>query len=472
MRQMVALLALSASACTTSLQVRQVDPGIDATRVGLPYSLPFTQYEIVVTREVIQCGTKLTAKVSAEITLADARRDPKMRFVIDPESLASPLKTSEVKLEYDANGIATSLNATAEDHSAQVITNVVGSVAKIASIAAVAGAPNVRVEACTQTVRDALSAIATLRPWLKAATQIVEVRTETLKTLQTKAAALGTNVDARTKRELGEAYDALAGATENLSEKSDALAKQLKFVTDKQTVRWPGDGDTFSGVIALDDAVFNRWGTNLDDLPSARQQFTIFLSLSPMSEGGRDPAVPGRANVALGIPFRSPEPGRLRICAGGSCGSGVDVLAEKSGDVAQLGSVYYLPCKSRAFSSIGCSFTRGSDGTLKTIGTSQKSASAEGATGSVLSTLDTLGTLQGTLSTARAKRLEAATAALKAEADYAAAAATLAPDPNAATLLETASVKANVELLQARRAEWDARVALEQTPAKAGGEQP
>ena len=472
MRQMVALFALLASACTTSLQVSKVDSAIDASRVGIPYNLPFTQYEIAITREVIKCDTRLTAKVGAEVTSVDARRDPKMRFVLDPASLASPLKTSEVKLEYDVNGIATSLNATAEDRTAQVIANVVGSVAKIASIAAMAGAPQVREGVCTQPVREALKAITTLRPGVKAATAIVESRTEALKALQTKVAALGINVDQRTKTRLSAAYDALSAATEELSDRSDALDKQLKVVTDKQTVRWPDHGNMFAGTIPLDDAVFNRWGSNLDDLPSSRDQFTLFLDLAPLAEGGRNIDVAARAEPALGVPFRSPEPGRLRVCGGMRCGPGVDILAERVSDVAQLGSVFYLPCKSRPFSSIGCSFTMASDGTLKSMGSAQEAAPAEGASGALLSSLDTAATLQGTLSTAGTKKREAATAALKAESDYAAATAALAPDPNQAMLLETAVVKANVELLQARKAEWDARVALEETRAKADSEQP
>jgi hypothetical protein len=191
--------------------------------------------------------------------------------------------------------------------------------------------------------------------------------------------------------------------------------------------------------------------------------------LSPIVPGGRDVTRAAYVDSRLGIPFRSGEPAHLVVCSGGPCGNAhAELLAEKVGDALQLGPIFYLPCTSHPFSSSSCSFAFANDGSLKSIGTVNKTATAEAVTGTLSSNLDTLSGLQTTLSGAKAKQLAAETAELKAEADYAAAKAALADNPNEAILLETTATKARIELLQAQKAEWDARVALAQTQALTG----
>lgn len=471
MRCVIVLALLLGGGCTTQLKVRPIDGKVETTRVGAPYSVPFTQYTIEVTREVVGCGNNLKVKTGAEIKSAELRRDPKLRFALDTDSLASSFKTSDVKLDYDSNGVVTALNATAEDRTAQVIGNIVSSVAKIASIAAASGAGGARAEACSPETLAALADVQMLRPGVKTATAAVTARTEALKALQTKAAALGANIDEGTKDKISKAYDALAASTEELAQKSKALEKPLKAISEKQVIRWPQDGDTFHGEITMDDLIFAKFG-RVDDDPSERRRFSIFLTLSPLVAGGRDVTVAAAASAKLGVPFRSPEPGRVVVCAERPCAPGVEILAEKVGEVAQLGPIYYLNCTSRAFSSVGCSFAMASDGTLKSIGSVRKTASAEVLTGAVSSNLDTLSTLQGTLSTAKQKQFEKATALAKAEADYEATVKALAGDPNADVIALTATAKANAEYALAQKAEADARAALEQTLATTGVAKP
>lgn len=78
------------------------------------------------------------------------------------------------------------------------------------------------------------------------------------------------------------------------------------------------------------------------------------------------------------------------------------------------------------------------------------------------------GALQETLSTADTKKLQAKTAALKAEADYAAAAAALQPDPTKPDADQTAVLKAQTDLLNAQRAQLEAQAALNDALTKAG----
>ena len=111
--------------CTTSLMVLRVDPARPETRVGLPYPLPYTRYEIEITRQIAGCGPLLKALVKADIKKVTTAPDPNQIFVLDPNSLSSAFKTSAVKIDYQLNGSLASLNASAEDRSAQIISNVV-----------------------------------------------------------------------------------------------------------------------------------------------------------------------------------------------------------------------------------------------------------------------------------------------------------------------------------------------------------
>jgi hypothetical protein len=100
------------------------------------------------------------------------------------------------------------------------------------------------------------------------------------------------------------------------------------------------------------------------------------------------------------------------------------------------------------------------------MGTAQKAATAEGASAAAKDVVTQAAALQETLSSAKTKRLEAATAELKAQADFAAAAQTLQPDPLRATKDETAALKASTDLLSARRAQLEAEAALADALAK------
>jgi hypothetical protein len=136
----LALAALSAG-CSTSLTVKRFNEKDPTTAVGSPFPLMFTQYEVAVVRQVVSCGARLKLKVTAEIKGNKAAPDPNQLFVLDTSSLSSPLKTSEVKTTYHPTGAVATLNATAEDKSAPVVANVAQTIAKVVSIAAMAGAP-------------------------------------------------------------------------------------------------------------------------------------------------------------------------------------------------------------------------------------------------------------------------------------------------------------------------------------------
>jgi hypothetical protein len=344
---------------------------------------------------------------------------------------------------------------------------VVATAVKIASITAAAGAAaKGSDEVCSDQVLAAREVIKKQAPVVAAATQAVETLTARLKELGLKAASLTPNVDQRTRVALSDAYDALARALQDLVDKQEALDKALKVITFVETRYFPDHGDLPSQDFPLPPAVFARWGTGIDTDKSERNRFTVYASLARESSLGRSLDKPDVVNPALGIPIRTPLPGKLRLCAGGPCSDTNSPIAESVGDVLQLGYIYYLPCQSRPFSSIECTYAMTDAGQLKSMGTAQKAATAEGASAAAKDVATQAAALQETLASAKTKRLEAATAELKAQADYAAAVQALQPDPLRGTKDETAALKASTDLLSARRAQLEAEAALADAMAK------
>lgn len=380
-----ALLAscLVATGCGTALKVTRVDPNDPKTFVGAPFSLMHTRYRVEVTRQIAGCGPNMTALMKAEVKVTESAPDPAQQFVLDTNGLAGWFKTSDVKLTYHPSGAVASLNATVEDHTAEVIANVAATVAKAVSISAAAGAPvgGAPAEACNAKTVDALAQIKKLKPGVNAATAVVDALTTDIKNLLAKVAAASGNADEATKKLLSQRYDSLVLANEDLKDKSIALDKALKAVTYTETLVWPPDGNTWAQVFALPDGVFMRWG-NVDDDEKNRMQFAVTLALGGMGATGRadPPATPTTVQPNLGLPYRMPLAGRLDVCAGATCTASDAPLTRSDGAVLQLGSVYYFPCVSGPFTSVNCAFELTEDGLVKSMGSSQKAAPAVGAT--------------------------------------------------------------------------------------------
>lgn len=467
LRHLVLIFAVLSTGCTTSLTVKRFNEGDPATAVGSPFPLMFTQYEIAVVRQVVSCGPRLKLKVTAEIKGNKAAPDPNQLFVLDTSSLSSPLKTSEVKTTYYPTGAVATLNATAEDKSAAVIANVAQTVAKVVSIAAIAGAPlpapGVESEVCEVSTIAALATAADLKKKVKVSGDLVDSLQARLEDLIKKVNVTGGHPDVATKKALSAAYDALAAASSDHTDLTDAFEKAIKAITFKETVRWPMNGDTADGVIRVPLAVLRSWA-KVDDQDS--DNAAISLSLASVGGAARANLVPQNVDPAYGIPYRAPALGTVRVCAGMSCTPSNESLAESTGLVQQLGYVYYLPCKSRAFTSVGCTLEFAETGELKSAGSVQKEAPAEVLSGAVKEVVTQAGAAKEVQSTAELKKLEAKTAALKAEADYQAALKASRPDPNAATQAEIDAQNLQADLATAKKKKIDADLALLEAESK------
>lgn len=468
-RNLTLIIVAACTGCSSSqLAVTRIKPGTPASFVGAPYALRMNRWDVTVTRTVLSCGPELKAKVEAEIKPAGSQPDPKQEFVIDTNSLAGPLKTSEVKLEY-SNGAVVSFNATADDLTAQVVADVITTAVKLVSVAAAAGAaPGATPEACSDAVLTALATAKSQRPKVEAASKLVAARTDELKSSSAKATALGGAVDASTRRKLAAAYDALSAATEDLASKKDVLDKALAVLTHIQTRRWPDDGDAGSLDLDIPGDVLDRWGS-LDTNPVTKASLAVRFELAPTTASGRDltKGAEQQVDTRLGLPFRQPAEGRLRVCKGQTCDD-TSQLAESVGPVLQLGRVYYLPCRSAPLTSITCTMTAGEDGQLKTLGTARRTAPAQVAAGIAKDASTQVAAIPDMLASIEQKRREARLAALKGAKDEADAVAALKSDPSADVKAQTQVLQASTALLQAEKAELDAQAALAAARTAAG----
>lgn len=154
-----------APACSTTLTVSRFSGGSPAE--GIVYFLPCAQFDITLTRELIKCDPVRRTVIISE-TLSDEESkersgrkarvngleygavnvlvntlatvtpryiaDPKHSYVIKYHTLNSPLKKTDIQVDLYGNGTLKTVNATIEDRSKEVITQVVKGITSIAMV--------------------------------------------------------------------------------------------------------------------------------------------------------------------------------------------------------------------------------------------------------------------------------------------------------------------------------------------------
>jgi hypothetical protein len=457
------------SGCSTStLVVRKADTTTggntaEATRVGVPYSLPFNSFKIDITRVLVACGPAVAdVHFKAAITSLGSRPDPVHSYVLDPNSMAGWTRTSDVKLEYFPSGAPKSLNVAVEDRTAAVVANVVSIASKVVLIAAAAGGPGAA-SMCTTKTDTALANITKLKKDIAGKKVEVQSKTDALKALVDKVGGVAGHPDKATKKQLSDAYDNLTKANDDLADLSDQLEQALTAVTETQSVIWPRNGDEFSGVNTIRDATLAKWFKNPKDINVKHAQFDVAFAIDPISRGphARLDNKPQLVVTDYGIPYRPPVAGIVRVCQASACEpEGAETsppIARLETDLLQWGNVYYLACISRPFSNITCAFELTETGQIQSIGTANKTALAEGATSAGKSIADGLADLQTQLAGLPLAKTQAKVAELKAKQDLAAAEAAQQPDPVAQ---QTAAAQAQAELAKAKLAQIEAEEAL------------
>jgi hypothetical protein len=496
-------LAFVVSGCATDLAVHRLnEPTEDpATRRGVGYVLPFTQYKATITWRVAECRAATDEArgaiiIHTKVEIADGQADDMDHaYLVDPTQLETLFSISSfrVTMQDGRNQLAT-INAASEDRTAQVIGMTAAGIGKLALALAAPG--GLAPEACNQTTRENLEKSKTQRAELVVLNNNVKAAQDALKAAADKVATMGSAVSQGAKDDLDKAIGDLTTVLRVQAAKADELAETLKTISRTEVVYWPEKGDMFSSVVAheLNGATLDRWAS-VDEAGRAeliRQTQVHFAierigsfgrdpsNLAPQqretqegksSEGGTQPETAGGEDegqeaetVLNGLPYRMPAMGRVFACSASPCNANSPTIyASLQGPVAQLGYVNILPVRTRRFGSTTFAAELTPLGALRSAGYEQRAAPAEGVASAFSSIVNAATPLidyeAGTEARARAAEL-AELAYLKARRD---ALIALEDNPNGDAALTAQTLSADTALLNARIANLNSQILLAET---------
>ncbi|GEM_PF-5902887 len=391
------IISLALAGCATNLTLTKAVPlesdGTYAIQNGLPYDLYFDQFHGAVVYQLTDCHT-LDLKVSAAVEEKKRFPDPEQRYYVDPNSLSSFAKTSEVNIEYHPSGMVKSINATAEDKSVEIIAGGLQAALGIAKMVAAPGAGDgsERANLCNENTAKALEAYNRQKGTVASRLTDHKTASEQFDRIKAKADKLAPYIDPDTARKYREAYDLLVLRTESLEAAQTKLKKLAEPISHKVRFALPENGSTFSGTISQFNsarfaAMMQRWvKPGQVPNPGLAERLTVTYAVSPVQ--GPTPKHPTLTNTDLtrGIPYRSARPGTLKIVQPKSVSTASDgttkteekVLLSKQYPLLQLGRIGQLSCRSRALTSMGCSLAFDENGQLTKGGSKTTSTAGQG----------------------------------------------------------------------------------------------
>ena len=395
-RLLAALPLVALGACTSRLELAPVTPLADGTHSaatvpsGVPYALYYDRYEITTTYTVANCDT-LELEVEPTVSAVLAEPDPVQSYVIDPNSLARPFKTSSVALEYHPDGSVAAINAKADDRSAETFGALAKSVAGIVKIAVAPGGPAITSVGCNAATRKAFDAYTAQQGVVKSAKNAIDLAQTEFDAAKAQIDASSGVVARPVQSRFNNAFMGLQVATTRLASAKAQLAKLAKAISVSTTVLWPDSGSETSGTLRPPPELGEKLGEWADVSPNTQPaNYSMTIALEPTQAGplavtsGGMPQLDRKA-LARGIPYRSPARGRLVIRSAfiGPDNQSISskLLFEKGYSVRQLGRVFQLPCISRPFTSIGCTLAFDAKGQLTKAGAENTKAPAEAAAG-------------------------------------------------------------------------------------------
>lgn len=455
-------LTISCAACTSPIKVVRVNPSDSATRTGVAYHLSYTRFNVAIKRMVKACGPgSITLVTNVEASLADPAIDPDQEFTIDPNSMAGIFRISAVKADYGKGGLVKSLNASAEDRLVQTLSAAVAGVIKLATLPVAVGTAGITpVPACSQSTLDALKALPQAVKDLTQASNKLELESSNYKSIQDRVTALGGIVDESTRRSLFEARVRSDTAAVSLVDKKAIVDRLKEALSHTETFYWPRSGSEFQALRPAPDNLLNLW-KNTEFTASLPKPPNVHLRLVvDVGQPNIKPTPISSSEPVQGLPYRMPRSGYLIACDG-DC-SPANLLTSVSAQVLQLGTHYYLPCQSQTFGSTACTFTVDENGLPTSAGTEKKVAAAENAAAAFKDLATQYSTLRETRRDFEKVAYEAATARLKAKAEYEKALASPPPLTELQLLNEqTALLKGYVDYYAAMKAYNDAKNAVE-----------
>lgn len=444
------LVALLLPACTR-LDVNRLDSGAVTwqQRAGITYALPFTQYKIDVTRGIARCEVDVPqvpgiepsegapklpvvkSFVKAAIT-SELVDDGDHVYVIDVESLSGMTKITDITVNWN-EGRLVSINASADDQSAEVISATVSGVAKLATSAidptAFAASTATREDnlrkkftfvECNQETKDSVEsylrnkgASEQLSKDLAGLINRIEKERERLDKLGS-----GDTVDcADDSNKTHPRCALLALMAEHKSKQADltgaqrAMEASLARISYTQTYRWPeSSSEGTSRIHPVADARLSKWvkestrwldydakvPPNLVSLDAFKNDFGVVFSMGRIGSYGRSEPGSDEAGARAddGIRYRVPATGFVAVCAKlteankARCDRDIqedmadgvrqdNVVATLEGPIHQLGYLFHIPFESKAFTNGNVQLKFDKEGRLEMARVAQTESSAE-----------------------------------------------------------------------------------------------
>ncbi|MFL6846357.1 MAG: hypothetical protein ACJ8ER_15940 [Allosphingosinicella sp.] len=420
---LTAVVVLALGACTTHLEVAKAGDD-EASRSGWAYPLQFTQWNTTLKRRLASCDPEVKALIKADIVPATVD-DGDHVYVISSTSLISPMKISDLQVAWE-EGRLKSVNASAEDRTAQTVTAAVQGIGKLISVAAgptmgIVSATGEHTQGpppdgprlmCREETIANLKIVDLTQDQVEAAGSAIAVATAEATRLKDELDQVGDDADIAAK--LKAQIEKIASERKNLAAAQKKLDAALTFLTHEQLVTWPersninwtDEGNAFD----IPTAALRKWFVSVNfrngqpemsgdrrvESPASDQQlrdvaseFRAFMRIERIGSYGQDPSramttvdsVNDKASRKAGIRYRLPVRGRLVVCREQLCTSADRelVVAEAAGPVLQLGQVFYAPFSSPPLSNGTYAIAFDQYGRPVSAGVSRKTASAETA---------------------------------------------------------------------------------------------
>jgi hypothetical protein len=504
---------LVVAACSTSLDVKRVASGAPSPAAGVEYKLAFQQFDVTATRTYKGCRKDADGKPEKgglpviELTVtaaANAVPDYEQRYSIDPQSLSSFFKTSDLKVTWFSGAAGAgpsymlqSVNAAAEDRTAQSIVNTLTGLATIGTTIASGGFAGVE-SRCEELagMQAKLDAAKKAADEADAATAKVEKANAELKLYTVLAGAGGTRLDRVSGRMMTSANTAVTNAMDAQKAAAKKLAQAQKELTHSESFTWPRNGKLTHGnaqqvllpggfETAKKFNLAHAGAMNERMAAQAAKEFSASLRLEPL------PYMPAIAysddtEGMSGLRYRAPAAGRLIVCflrtegtiinetvkdAKGDnmiCGAAAEqseiIRADSvspvwTGSVPQLGQIKVLPYSNGPFQNNGMGVTFNADGSPASVQYVEKTARGE--------TISEAFANAAKAATTGVKGIvNAPTARLKAQVDAATLRNSLVTQTSTLTTAEQIGMlQANTNLMKAQLAFDEAQEALENARA-------
>lgn len=501
--------------CASGLAVSRASDA-PKSREGFAYALQFTQYKMKIQRRVADCPNGVPKpEIKAEISQGMVD-DGDHVYTISPSSLAGPMKVTDMQIVWE-EGRLKSINASAEDRTAQTIAAVAQGIAKLApSIAQlVAGNQGYAPLTCRADTIHQLAQAKSATGRIKELEEQMGKRRLTIADYQARLTTGGENKD--TRKKLQEEVNALAADTSSLEGEQKKLKTALEFLTHEETVTWPERSTEFeSTALPISPQAVTKWfvvprpdalsQTNLQPLTEAQRRtleapflkhessqfaelakkFQVFARVERVGSYGRA-AVNGAAypdddaGPRAGLRYRLPAQGALTLVNRVDCPPpvlgapaepctpiGPTTVATAKGPILQLGQIFYVPFSSPIFSGGSVSMAFDSLGRPVSAGI-KRSSGAEAAATAFKSVAEQVPTVVDALHTTRLERVQNELAYLKASKELFDAQKAIEQSLVETLAEETALAKAQKEHADALRA-LEANPNADAVAAKAGFE--